>query len=223
MPRIARIVAAGLPHHITQRGNYRQKVFTTDKDRQTYLSLISEYSEKYKVSIVAYCLMDNHVHFIAIPGDNDSLARTFNTAHMRYAQYVNNRLRATGHLWQGRFFSCVLDSHHLLAAARYVEMNPVRGKLVEAPWEWRWSSAEEHTAGGASGLKIGDLFSLVDFTREKWKTFLMEKESGAFIAELRKNTRVGKPSGSLPFIKELENRLDRKIVTRPRGRPKRTK
>ena len=86
MPRIARVVAVGIPHHITQRGNYRQDVFLDDSDRRKYLLWIQEYSQKYHLNILAYCLMRNHVHFIAIPQKEDSLARTFNTAHMRYSQ-----------------------------------------------------------------------------------------------------------------------------------------
>ena len=82
MPRIARLVAVGLPHHITQRGNYRQDVFLDDSDREKYLSWIQEYSNKYKLDILSYCLMQNHVHFIAVPEKEDSLAKTFNTAHM---------------------------------------------------------------------------------------------------------------------------------------------
>ena len=86
MPRIARVVAVGIPHHITQRGNYRQDVFLDDSDRRKYLLWIQEYSQKYHLNILVYCLMRNHAHFIAIPQKEDSLARTFNTAHMRYSQ-----------------------------------------------------------------------------------------------------------------------------------------
>ncbi|MCL0086503.1 transposase [Thermodesulfovibrionales bacterium] len=117
MPRITRIVAVGLPHHITQRGNYRQNVFLDDNDRKHYLSWIHEYSTTYSLSLLAYCLMDNHVHFIAIPKREDSLAKTFNTSHIRYSHYFNKKIKTTGHLWQGRFYSCILDEPHLVVAA----------------------------------------------------------------------------------------------------------
>jgi putative transposase len=126
MPRIARVVAVGLPHHITQRGNYRQDVFFDTDDRRQYLLWIGEYSAKYGLSVLAYCLMQNHVHFIAIPREANSLAKTFNAAHMRYSQYFNKKLKQRGHLWQGRFYSCVLDESHLMLASRYIERNPVR-------------------------------------------------------------------------------------------------
>ena len=140
MPRIARIVAVGLPHHITQRGNYNQNVFLDDNDRKRYAYWIQEYSAKYGLSILSFCLMQNHVHFIVIPNRGDLLAKTLNAAHMRYSQYFNKKMRAKGHLWQGRFYSCVLDEVHLIAAARYIERNPVRANIVRKPWEWKWSA-----------------------------------------------------------------------------------
>ena len=143
MPRIARIVAPGLPHHVTQRGNYRQNVFDDDSDRRRYLLWLKEYSHRYDLSILAYCLMSNHVHFIVIPQNDDSIARAFNAAHMLYSQYHNKKINITGHLWQGRFFSCVLDDRHLIATARYIERNPVRALIVKKPYEYIWSSAKD--------------------------------------------------------------------------------
>ena len=113
MPRHSRIVIPDIPHHITQRGNYRQDIFKSDSDYEKYSLWFNEYAAKYKLDVLAYCLMSNHVHFIVVPGKEETLARVFNTTHMRYAQYVNKKLKATGHLWQGRFFSCVLDNKHL--------------------------------------------------------------------------------------------------------------
>ena len=141
MPRISRAVAVGFPHHITQRGNYRQSVFERKDDYLFYLEWLKTYSSKYSLKIWAYCLMKNHVHFIAVPMESDSMARTFNTLHMRYSQFMNQRRNARGHLWQGRFFSSVLDERHLYAGMRYVENNPVRARIVKKADEYRWSSA----------------------------------------------------------------------------------
>jgi len=91
MARIARAVAVGIPHHITQRGNYRQVIFVRDDDYRQYLEWLQYYSDRYLLKIWAYCLMNNHVHFVAVPGSEESMARTFNTLHMRYAQYANAR------------------------------------------------------------------------------------------------------------------------------------
>jgi len=157
MPRIARIVATGYPHHITQRGNYRQTVFVKDSEYSDYLKWLDEYTKKYKLAILAYCLMPNHVHFAAIPEEKDSLAKTFNACHMRYSQYFNKKNRLTGHLWQGRFYSCILDERHLYAICRYIENNPVRAKLVKKPENWQWSSAKTHLNKETSILSLANI------------------------------------------------------------------
>ena len=164
MPRRARVVFEGVVHHITQRGNYRQNVFEDDSDKRKYVEFIREYSEKYGMKIYAYCLMSNHVHFIASPVKEDSLAMTFKYVNMRYSSYFNKNNRRSGHLWQGRFYSCPLQFEHALEALRYVERNPVRAKMVELPWEYEWSSAREHvgfnaeidTSTKSEGNKSGD-------------------------------------------------------------------
>jgi len=118
MPRQSRIVIPNVPHHITQRGNYRQNVFEEDSDYEQYCSWLKEYTEEYDLDILAYCLMSNHVHFIVVPCNEDSLARAFNTIHMRYSQYMNRKHNVGGHLWQGRFFSCFMDDEHVYRAIK---------------------------------------------------------------------------------------------------------
>lgn len=127
MARLARVVAAGLPHYITQRGNRRQQTFFCDEDYQTYLELMGEWCGAHDVQIWAYCLMPDHVHLIAVPESADGLRRALGEVHRRYTRMVNFREGWRGHLWQGRFASYVLDNPYLLTAARYVELNPVRG------------------------------------------------------------------------------------------------
>lgn len=220
MPRIARLVAVGLPHHITQRGNYRQKVFSNNNDRRQYLSWIQEYADKYRLSILAYCLMQNHVHFIAIPEREDSLAKTFNAAHMRYSQYFNKKIKARGHLWQGRFYSCALDEPYLILAARYIERNPVRANIVKKPWLWQWSSALTHTGGGDSFLKLGDLFKVIDMSYDSWQKYIDSKEDEKNLDNIRKHIQTGRPLGTSPFIERLEKIFNRRLRALPRGRPK---
>ncbi|MBW2039797.1 MAG: transposase [Deltaproteobacteria bacterium] len=116
----------GYSHHITQRRNYRQPVFEPEADYLQYLQWLREYCKKYFLEIWAYCLMSNHVHFVGVPMKDDPLARTFNTLYIRYSQYFTQKRKATGHLWQGRFYPCILNERHSYAAIRYVENNPVR-------------------------------------------------------------------------------------------------
>src|SRR4030042_765949 len=131
MPRLARMVIPGVPHHITQRGNNRQDVFFVDDDRRVYLSLLQEPSRRYGLQLLGYCLMSNHVHLIATPARDDSLAKAVGRGHWLYTQYVNRLHGRSGHLWQNRFYSCALDEEHLVAARAYAERNPVRAKLVK--------------------------------------------------------------------------------------------
>ncbi len=145
MARIARVVAPGLPHHVTQRGNRRLQTFFGDDDCQAYLELMSEWCAKYKVQVWAYCLMPNHVHLVAVPETKAGLNLAIGEAHRRYTRRVDFREGWRGHLWQGRFSSFILDQRYLLACAKYVELNPVRAGLVKKPEDWPWSSAGPHT------------------------------------------------------------------------------
>jgi putative transposase len=133
MARWRRVVAVNVPHHLTQRGNARQYILDRDEDRAVYLKLLRENIETYKVSLLGYCLMSNHVHLIVVPTEPDGLALAFRNAHGRYAAYWNAIRGASGHAWQGRFYSCSLDEAHLWAALRYTELNPVRAGLVSEP------------------------------------------------------------------------------------------
>lgn len=220
MPRISRIVAAGYPHHITQRGNYRQAVFTDDADYSRYLELMSTFAPKYGLSIWAYCLMPNHVHFIAVPDRQESLARTFNTVHMLYAQYFNRKQQVTGHLWQGRFYSCVLDERHLYAAVRYVERNPVRAGMVPTPQDYPWCSAVSHITGAGDPL-LSKCF-LTDTVKD-WGLYLgaaSDDQDLEAAADVIRATKVGRPCGEEGFVREMEGLLNRQLDYRPRGRPR---
>ena len=112
MPRIARVVLPGIPLHITQRGIRRLNVFGNDSDRHLYIDLLQESCRRFHLRICAYCLMTNHVHFVAIPEYKDSVWRTFHRCHGTYAKHFNMRYAFTGHLWQARPFSCALDEEH---------------------------------------------------------------------------------------------------------------
>jgi putative transposase len=164
--------------------------------------------------------MRNHVHFIVIPWAEDSLARTFNVAHMRYSQYFNKRLKQSGHLWQGRFYSCVLDEPHLFLAIRYIERNPVRKKMVKVPWQWRWSSASAHTGMGESILKLSDFSKIVDISSKSWKAYIDSAEDEEKLNKIRKFILTGRPLGSVAFIEGLEKEFDRKLGIISKGRPK---
>lgn len=220
MPRIARIVAPGHPYHITQRGNYRQKIFRNDEDRSQYLFWIDEYSRKFHLSVWAYCLMDNHVHFIVQPRKEESLAKVFSVAHMRYSQYFNKERKASGHLWQGRFYSCLLDEPYLMAAMRYVERNPVRAKMVKRPWEWEWSSAAVHIGGTDGMVHVVEIKKSLGVSIGSWRDYIDSDENAPDVEAIRRHTMTGRPLGRDGFIGTLSRKLGRVISVLPRGRPR---
>lgn len=141
MPRHRRIVIPGVPYHITQRGNYRSEVFRSRGDHEAYLSLLHAYARRFGLALFAYCLMPNHVHLIIVPSSANGLCRALRAVHCQYAQRSHRMRAVCGHLWQGRYNSCALDSTHFVNAIRYVELNPVRAALVARPEDYRWSSA----------------------------------------------------------------------------------
>lgn len=223
MPRLPRTVFAGVPHHITQRGNRRDDVFFTDEDRETYLSWLKEYSNKHKVEILAYCLMTNHIHLIAVPTTVDGLQRMLKPLHMRYAQHINRAHEWNGHIWQGRFFSSPLDEAYLWAAVRYVERNPVRAGLVELAENYRWSSAAAHCGNVMDGVLISkSRWSKQFAAADNWSEWLSEGDEMEKIQVLRRNTQKGLPCGNASFVKRLEKKAGRMLEYHPQGRPKMT-
>ena len=219
MARLRRLVLPGIPHHVTQRGNRRERTFFEEGDYALYLDLLADAAGRAGVEIWSYCLMPNHVHLVAVPGDEDGLRRTFGDLHRRYTGYVNARARRTGHVWQGRFGSVAMDEAHLFNALRYVSLNPVRARLVRKAADWRWSSVAAHLAGKDDAVvtvapaleRVGD-----------FAAFLSEEvdEQAAYSA-LRKAESIGRPIGSPDWIAELERRTGRTLAPGKRGpRPK---
>ena len=221
MPRLARRVFAGVPYHITQRGNRREDVFFSDGDRQRYLAWMREYCARQRVDILAYCLMTNHVHVIVVPPSEDSLQNVFRPLHTRYAQCVNRARKWKGHLWQGRFFSSPLDEAYLWAAIRYVERNPVRARLVRKAENYRWSSAPAHCGLRHDETLTVNRHRLKQFEAvDNWSKWLAEGDRPEQIDVLRRHVQRGSPCGSENFIRKLERICGQALRYRARGRPK---
>lgn len=214
MARLARVVIPGIPYHVTQRGNRRQQTFFCEEDYALYRDLLADAARRAGTRVWAYCLMPNHVHLIVVPSHEDGLRMTFADAHRRYTGFVNARQRWTGHLWQGRYGAVAMDEAHLMAAARYVALNPVRARLAERAEDWRWSSARAHLAGKDDRLvEVAPLLERYgDFA-----VFLGCAEDSRATQTLRMAETTGRPAGGSEWVAEIERRSGRVLAPRKRG------
>ena len=165
--------------------------------------------------------MPNHVHIIIVPSDEDGLRRTFADAHRRYTGYVNARMRVTGHLWQGRLGSVVMDEEHLANVVRYVSLNPVRAKLVERAQDWPWSSATAHLSGrDDERVTVAPVLDRYG----KFAPFLGQEEiDAAAFRMIRQSETTGRPLGSDQWIEKLEKLTGRKLKPQKRGPKRKTR
>ncbi len=218
MPRQARVVAVGVPHHITHRGNNRQDVFLTDEDRRRYQHLLSRSLAPCQAELLGWCWLSNHVHLIVVPHREDSLSRLIRRVHSVYAQDFNRRRSRDGHLWRSRFYSCPLGPNRVESALLYVDLNPVRAGMTGNATAWEWSSARAHVSGrDETGLlawsRLGEFAGC-----ENWETRLKRRQAQTTETELRRATQAGVPFADAAFRRELEQRFERDLAWRPRGK-----
>jgi len=212
MARIPRVVVPGLAHHVTQRGNQQQDVFFSDADRKLYLKLLVANSEKYSLRILGYCLMTNHVHLLVIPGRADALAKAIGLTHNDYSRWLHVRQSRRGHLWQNRFYSCVMEEGSRWEALRYIELNPVRARMVERAWDWRWSSARAHCGQTEVDAFLDREWWEQTYTAARWQEALEKGVWEADFAErLREATRTGRPLADEECVASLEMQLGRRL------------
>ncbi|MGH6887697.1 MAG: transposase [Rhizomicrobium sp.] len=214
MARLARVVAPGFPHLVTQRGNRGQDVFFSDNDYRSYLVLVAEGCRRAHTAVWAYALLPDRVHLILVPRRETGLRAALGESHRRYTRAINAREGWRGFLWQGRFASFPMDQAHLPACARFVELTPVLAGVAKRPRDWRWSSARTHLAGRDDGFvrtaplldRIGD-----------WRAFLAQGASEKERTAIEAHESTGRPLGSPAFITRLEKRLGRTLARQKPG------
>jgi putative transposase len=220
LARRLRFAPPGYWLHLTQRGNNRQKTFTSDADREFFLNLLDTHSAEREVRIAGYALMSNHFHLIAAGDRPDAISLFMMDVNGRYATYRNATQRTRGHIWQDRFFSCVLDDAHWATALRYVELNAVRARIVKQAEADRWSSARIHL-----GLESPPAWLDTEEFQRRWPTPLAWRESlntltRREVAAIRRATRHDAALGSDAFIENLERTFAVQLRPRPLGRPR---
>ncbi len=222
MPRIARIVGVGLPHHIVQRGNNKERVFQDKEDFETYLSLLRKYSEEKEIALGAYCLMSNHVHLLVRPLEDRALPKMMQGVALCYTQYFNKKNRRTGRLWECRYSSTVVDEErYLWAVTSYIENNPVRAGVVKKPDDYKYSSARAHLLGQRDGLLKDTVFDRGELS--EYKRLMNKEQNQEMLEEIRGKTRLGKPLGDERFLTVLSEKLGRALDFRSKGRPRKSR
>jgi len=227
MARLARVVLPGIPYHITHRGNRRGEIFYSDEDRRDYLRLLQRAAARFGLRLWGYCLMSNHVHLLAIPEREDSLAKAIGLAHGRHSRRVNAQHGWSGHLWASRFFSTALDEAHLWTAIRYIELNPVRVGLAAEASAWPWSSASAHALGTPDPL-LDPARPFASGARDEatgrplpWSAWLARGLPAEDLNAIRLATRTGRPLGGAHFVEHIETQLDRIVARTAADRTKR--
>jgi len=226
MPRRPRVTLPNVPLHVIQRGNNRQACFVADEDYSFYLDWLKEYAGKAGCQIHAYVLMTNHVHLLLSSPASDGVGALMKALGQRYVQYVNRTYHRSGTLWEGRFRSCLTqEENYLLACQRYIELNPVRARMVAHPAEYRWSSYRVNAQGEESGLVTphplylalgGDVACRQAAYRE---LFRHELEPGVVDA-IRQATNGNFALGDDRFGEQIAQALGRRVQPGKPGRPR---
>ncbi len=225
MPRRTRMYLPGLPYHVVQRGNNREPCFIEPENYQVYLQLWKTIVLRYGVSVHAYCLMTNHIHFLVTPEKESSLSNTMKVVGSRYAQYINKRYGRTGTLWEGRHRSSLVHAQqYFLICMRYIELNPVRAGLVERPEEYQWSSYGANAWGDRSWLAphaeylgLGaDVAGRCCAYRELFRSGMSDSD----LHLIRKAAHYCQPIGNDRFKRLIEDKYGINLGQSKRGRPK---
>jgi len=220
MPRAKRLIPVDLATHITSRGNNRQPVFTKDADKAFYHTLLSELKKENKVDIFHYCLMDNHIHLIAWLTAQSMLSRFMKQVNLCYFHYFKKNYDYSGHLWQDRFRSNIIDvDQYLLQCGKYIELNPVRAGIVSSPEQYRFSSYNHYAKGYRDSVVTDSplYLGISEYAEERMKRYVEFVVDRSLIKErLNKQKFIG----SEVFSKELQEYYGIKNKTQGRGRPK---
>lgn len=217
MARLPRIVIPEQPLHIIQRGNNRAPCFFADEDYRFYLESLKDASTRYGCRIHAYVLMTNHVHLLLTPESAESPSAVLQSVGRRYVRYINQAYRRTGTLWEGRYKSSLIDSErYLLVCSRYIELNPVRARMVEQPGDYRWSSYRHNALGQADALLTPhSLYENLDtdITRRcaTYRALFDAQTDPEELQAIRSATETGTILGYDRFKENIEMTLKRKI------------
>ena len=228
MARQPRIVLAGQPQHVIQRGNNRDIIFVADGDYKLYLETLAEACVRFECDVHAYALMTNHVHMLMTPYRDDGISKVMQSLGRKYVQYFNYQYRRSGTLWEGRYKSTLLDSErYLLICYRYIELNPVRACMVEHPSQYPWTSYGANAMGDENELvmphEIYMRLGATDKERKQAYRQLFRTHIGeATLREIREATNKAWVLGNDCFKQQVETMTARQASPKSRGGDRRS-
>lgn len=228
MARLARLSVPGVTQHVIQRGNNRQAIFFEREDYRLYLALLREFSAAFSCDIHAYVLMTNHVHLLVTPQQENGLSQMMQFIGRRYVRHVNDTYQRSGTLWEGRFRASMLDSDaYLMACMRYIELNPLRARMVRKVENYPWSSYHRNALGERSELiRSHDLYVGLGPTPElRQKAYAASFRTNAdddMHEEIRKATQGGWALGPEKFQKQIAKVTKSRVTPLPRGGDRRS-
>lgn len=228
MPRFPRLNLPNIPQHIIQRGNNRRPCFHTNQDFAVYLDKLRIYAIEFNVAIHSYVLMTNHVHMLATPNSGDGVSKMMQALGRYYVRYFNKTHQRTGTLWEGRFKTSLVDSDvYFMTVSRYIELNPVRAKMVSHPSEYTWSSYQYN--GLTKPVKIitpHDLYLGLGTTPEqRAKNYgaLFEDDIPDFrLQEIRAAANSSRILGEDNFKRQIEQQTGMTLLPKPWGGKRRS-
>ncbi|MGC9385838.1 MAG: transposase [Hydrogenovibrio sp.] len=225
MPRLERITPVGVPVHVIQRGNNRQVIFADESDFKVFASWLKTYSERFGVAVHAWCFMTNHVHLLCTClSENNAISKMMQTLGRQYVHYFNKKYERTGTLWEGRYRSCIVDEEtYFFELYRYIELNPVRAGMVEAPDQYSWSSYPVNALGKESDLctphpQYLALGNSAKIRQANYRSLFQELLEEPLIEEIRQMTNKSLAIGSERFKLEIETLTNRRVHAKARGR-----
>ena len=229
MARLPRINIADIPQHVIQRGNNRGVCFFADTDYTVYLDKLREFANKYKVAVHNYVLMTNHVHLLLTPSTDNGISRLIQSLSSYYVRYINKTHDRTGTLWEGRYKSCLVDSEdYSLLVSRYIELNPVRARMVKHPSEYPWSSFHANALGVP--IKVitphacyQTLAKNAKLRQEIYLSFFDDYIPDYTLEEINDAVMKGWVLGSGKFIKQIEQQTGQCNHAKARGGDRKSK
>ena len=223
MARLPRLCLPGIPQHVIQRGTNRQICFASEEDMAAYAYWLDEYAKQFGVAVHAWVFMTNHVHLLVTPSTADGVSKMMQSLGRRYVRYFNFTYKRTGTLWEGRFKSCVVEAEsYLLICQRYIELDPVRAGMVEAPQDYKWSSYRANGLGLVSRLLTHHplYLALGDITEQRcarYRALFAAQLDANLLQDVRRAVHTGMALGSGRFLEEVERLSGRRARPGKRG------